>query len=178
MKRREFITLVGGAAAAWPLAARAQQGHIQRIAVLTLRSQETLAPLLSAFLDELQHLGFVEGRNVTVDYRWAEGDVKPLQPLARELLALKPDVALAAEPSAAKAMKSVRSVLAYCLHLAHRRRDTRTCGKLCSAWRDRNRYCANGRGYDEQAGRADRRNRALDRLSSKSGGRVHAPLRR
>jgi putative tryptophan/tyrosine transport system substrate-binding protein len=111
VERRAFITLLGGAAAMWPLAAGAQQGHIQRIAVLTLRSQETLAPLLSAFLDELQHLGYVEGQNVTVDYRWTDGDVEPLQPLARELLALKPDVALAAEPSAARAMKSVASFL-------------------------------------------------------------------
>jgi ABC-type uncharacterized transport system substrate-binding protein len=111
VERRAFITLLGGAAAMWPLAAGAQQGHIQRIAILTLRSQETLAPLLSAFLDELQHLGYVEGQNVTVDYRWTDGDVEPLQPLARELLALKPDVALAAEPSAARAMKSVASFL-------------------------------------------------------------------
>ena len=111
IRRREFITLLGGAAAAWPLAAGAQQGYIQHIAVLTLRSQETLTPLLATFLDELRHLGYIEGQNVKVDYRCADGYVEPLQPLARELLALKPDVALAAEPSAARAMKSVASSL-------------------------------------------------------------------
>src|ERR1043165_7052105 len=108
MRRREFLgVLGGGAAAAWPLGAQAQQGLIRRIAVLTLRSQETLKALLATFLNELRHLGYTEGQNVKVDYRYADGYVEPLQPLARELLALKPDVALAAEPSAARAMKSV-----------------------------------------------------------------------
>jgi len=107
MRRRDFLGLLGSAASAWPLGAQAQQGSVRRIAVLTLRSQETLKALLATFLNELRHLGYTEGQNVKVDYRCADGYVEPLQPLARELLALKPDVALAAEPSAARAMKSV-----------------------------------------------------------------------
>ena len=159
MKRREFITLFGGAAVSWPRVVEAQQRHIQRIALLTLRSQETLAPFLMAFLNELKGLGYVEGQNVQVDYRCAEGQVEPLQPLARELLALKPDVALAAEPSGQGDEKR-RLSFAHRLHVAHRCRDTRTCGKLCPAWRYRDRHCADGRGYDEQAGRANCRNRS------------------
>src|ERR1051325_4881610 len=112
MRRREFLGVLGGGAAAdWPLAAQAQQGLIRRIAVLTLRSQATFTALFATFLNELRHLGYIEGQNVKVDYRCADGYVEPLQPLARELLALQPDVALAAEPSAARAMKGVASSL-------------------------------------------------------------------
>ena len=108
LKRREFITLLGGAAAAWPVAARAQRtGRLQHIAVLTLRSEQQSAPLLSAFRDGLRDLGYVEGQNVSFDYRYSDGDVERLKLLAQELLSLKPDVVLAAEPSPARAMKAV-----------------------------------------------------------------------
>jgi len=108
VRRREFISLIGGAAAAWPLAARAQRtGRPQHIAVLTLRSEQQSAPLLSAFRDGLRDLGYVEGQNVSFDYRYSDGDVERLKLLAQELLSLKPDVVLAAEPSPARAMKAV-----------------------------------------------------------------------
>jgi putative ABC transport system substrate-binding protein len=107
MRRREFITLLGGAAA-WPLAARAQQpGRPQRIALLTLQSPQGSAPLVAAFVDALRRLGYIEDKNLRIDYRYAEGDVKRLNPLAQELISLKPDVALAAEPSPARVMKRV-----------------------------------------------------------------------
>ena len=109
--RRAFIAALGGAAVSWQQVAKAQQSHIQRIALLTLRSQEILVPYLTEFLSELRRLGSVEGQNIQVDYRCAEGSVEQLEPLARELLALKPDVALAPEPSAARAMKNVASSL-------------------------------------------------------------------
>jgi ABC-type uncharacterized transport system substrate-binding protein len=112
MKRREFITLLGGAAGVWPLVARAQQpGRMQRIAVLTLLSPQRSPPFLAAFLDGLRRLGYVEGQNVIIDYRYAEGDVKRLKLLAQELVSLKPDVVLAAEPSPARAMKNVAPAL-------------------------------------------------------------------
>jgi putative ABC transport system substrate-binding protein len=108
VKRREFIALLCGAAGTWPLAARAQQtGRLQKIAVLTLLSEQQSVPLLSAFRDGLRGLGHVEGQNVSFDYRYSYGDVARLKPLAQELLSLKPDVVLAAEPSPARAMKAV-----------------------------------------------------------------------
>ena len=77
MKRREFITLLGGATLAWPLAARAQQGErVRRIGVIMgLRARDAEALLrVRAFESSWRKLGWVEGRNIRVDYRWAPGD--------------------------------------------------------------------------------------------------------
>jgi ABC-type uncharacterized transport system substrate-binding protein len=97
MRRREFITLLGGAVIAWPLAARAQQERIRRIGVLhSLASDDPEGQArLTAFVQGLQELGWTDGRNVRIDYRWAAGDAERARRYAAELVALAPDVILA-----------------------------------------------------------------------------------
>ena len=107
MNRREFITLLGGAAA-WPLAAGAQQGErMRRIGVLTVsaeRDPEAKA-WLTAFQDGLQQLGWLQGRNISIDYRWADGDWDRLRTYAAELVRMAPDVLFAAATPALEALR-------------------------------------------------------------------------
>ena len=95
MRRREFITLLGGAAAVLPLAARAQQpGQVRRVGMLigyTENDLETQARL-AAFRQGLEHLGWTEGRNVRIDYRFAPAGPDQAQRFAKELVALRPDI--------------------------------------------------------------------------------------
>jgi putative ABC transport system substrate-binding protein len=98
MRRREFITLLGGAAAAWPFAARAQQpGLVRRIGVLLALAADDpqSAARIAAFLQGLQQLGWSDGRNVQIDYRWSAGNADDARKYAAELVALAPDVILA-----------------------------------------------------------------------------------
>src|SRR5215469_3860742 len=95
IKRRQFIALLGGAAAAWPVAARAQQGdRLRRIGVLMGFEESNLEAnaFLSAFTQSLAELGWTDGRNVRIDVRWAAGSVDRAQMFAKELVDLQPDV--------------------------------------------------------------------------------------
>jgi ABC-type uncharacterized transport system substrate-binding protein len=109
LKRREFITLLGGAAA-WPLAARAQQGEkMRRIGVLmnlAVGDPEGEARV-AAFLQALQQLGWSDGRNVRIDYRWAVADVGRFHRYAEELVALAPDAILASGTPSVQALQQV-----------------------------------------------------------------------
>ena len=102
MRRRDLITLLGGAAA-WPLAASAQGGRVRRVGVLISsgeRDPETQLRV-GALREGLQKLGWAEGRNLQIDYRWGAGSVERTRTYAAELVALKPDVILGAPTSAA-----------------------------------------------------------------------------
>src|SRR6266480_4820601 len=86
MKRREFITLLGGSAAAWPLVARAQQPTMPVIGFLSGATFETMREYVAAFHKGLASTGFVEGRNVAIEYLWAEGHNDRLPALAAEFV--------------------------------------------------------------------------------------------
>src|SRR5260221_5766714 len=107
MKRREFITLLGGAAVAWPLAARAQQpDRMRRIGVLMAFADGPLGRShIAIFRHALEETGWVEGRNFQIDERWGGGDADRLRLYAVELVDLKPDVIFAGGGRAITALK-------------------------------------------------------------------------
>ena len=89
MRRREFITLLGGAAATWPLGARAQQPKMPVVGFLNGGTPDGYAPYVTGFLHGLNETGYVEGKNVTVDYQWARGQYDRLKEMAADLVSRK-----------------------------------------------------------------------------------------
>jgi putative tryptophan/tyrosine transport system substrate-binding protein len=114
VRRREFVTLLGGAVAAWPLAARAQQGErVRRIGMLMAyaESDPEAQAFVAAFREGLQRLGWMEGRNVRIDTRWAALDAEATQRFAKELVALQPDLILSqTTPTTAALLQHTRTV--------------------------------------------------------------------
>ncbi len=113
MRRREFITLLGGTAATWPLAARAQQpaGRVYRVGYLGIVSREQALPFVNVFEEGLRSLGYRVGENVAIEYRSANGELEGLPALAAELVRLGVDVIVAASyPSIVAAMKATTTI--------------------------------------------------------------------
>jgi putative ABC transport system substrate-binding protein len=112
IKRREFITLLGGAAVAWPLAARAQQpGKLPIIGFLGQSTRSAASEWVAAFVQRLRELGWIEGRTVAIEYRWAEGRAERYAEIAAELVRLKVDVIVTSGTPAVMASKEATSII-------------------------------------------------------------------
>jgi putative tryptophan/tyrosine transport system substrate-binding protein len=109
VKRREFITLVGGAAA-WPLAARAQQPKLPTIGLLGANTSSNWSQWTAAFVERLRELGWIEGRTVAIEYHWAEGRSQRFAEIAAEFVRLKVDVIVTAGSPAVVAKRATSAI--------------------------------------------------------------------
>src|SRR5262249_11457803 len=110
--RRQFIVLLGGAAAAWPLAARAQQaGTLRTIGFLGQSTRSAASEWVAAFVQRLHQIGWIEGRTIAIDYRWTEGSSERAAEIAQEFVRLKVDVIVTPGTPQVIAAKQATSVI-------------------------------------------------------------------
>ena len=112
IKRREFISLLGGAAVVWPLAARAQQpGKLPTVGFLVAGTPSSHGPWVAGFVQRLRELGWIEGHNLAIEYRWAEGRSERSAQIAAEFVRLKVGVIVTSTPANVVAAKQATSVI-------------------------------------------------------------------
>ena len=111
MERREFITLVGGAAAVWPLAARAQQAKLPTIGLFLGANPSIESQRVAAFVQRLRELNWIDDRNLAIEYRWAEGRPERVSEIAAEFVRIKVDVIVTVATPPTLAAKQATAVI-------------------------------------------------------------------